>query len=95
MRFDQLRNKYNASSLLMRIIYINIAVFVVLRLAGVISFLAFGSTTSLVQWVEVPSSLWLLATRPWTVVTYMFSHYDVLHIMFNMLLPYWRGRIIL
>ena len=65
MRFDQLRNKYNASSLLMRIIYINIAVFVVLRLAGVISFLAFGSTTSLVQWVEVPSSLWLLATRPW------------------------------
>ena len=93
MRFDQLRNKYNASSLLMRIIYINIAVFVVLRLAGVISFLAFGSTTSLVQWVEVPSSLWLLATRPWTVVTYMFSHYDVLHILFNMLWLYWLGRI--
>lgn len=77
----------------MRIIYINIAVFVVLRLAGVISFLAFGSTTSLVQWVEVPSSLWLLATRPWTVVTYMFSHYDVLHILFNMLWLYWLGRI--
>ena len=95
MRFDQLRNKYNASSLLLRIIYINIAVFVVLRLAGVISFLAFGSTTSLVQWVEVPSSLWLLATRPWTVVTYMFSHYDVLHILFNMLWLYWLGRIFL
>ena len=95
MRFDQLRDKYNASSLLMRIIYINIAVFVVLRLAGVISFLSVGSSESLVQWVQLPSSLWMLAMRPWTVVTYMFSHYGVLHILFNMLWLYWLGRIFL
>ncbi len=95
MRFDELKNHYKASSLLMRFIYINIAVFVALRLVGLVSFLGTGSTNSLLQWVELPASLMLLLRRPWTIITYMFSHYGVLHILFNMLWLYWMGRIFL
>ncbi len=93
MRFDEIKNRYNAASLLMRLIYINIGVFVVLRLVGVLSFLGTGSTSGLLQWVELPASLPLLLRRPWTVITYMFSHYGLLHILFNMLWLYWLGRI--
>lgn len=95
MRFDDIKNRYNAASLLMRFIYINIAVFVILRLVGVVSFLGTGSSNGLMLWVELPTDLSLLLRRPWTIITYMFSHYGLLHILFNMLWFYWLGRIFL
>ena len=45
------------------------------------------------QWLELPSDLGMLLRRPWTLVTYMFAHYGILHILFNMLWLYWLGRI--
>lgn len=92
---DELKQRYSGASLLIRFIYINIAVFVVLRILGLISFLGTGSSGSFVQWMELPSSLSLLVRRPWTILTYMFSHYSLLHILFNMLWLYWLGRIFL
>jgi len=92
---DDIKRRYNGASLLMRFIYINIAVFIVLRLVGIVSFLVVGSSTGIVQWVELPSDLSLLVRRPWTLITYMFAHYELLHILFNMLWLYWLGRIFL
>lgn len=43
----------------------------------------------------VPASLRTLAMKPWTLITYMFTHKDILHILFNMLWLYWFGRIFL
>lgn len=92
---DDIKSRYKGGSLLMRFIYINIAVFVVLRLAGFISFLISGSSATIVHWVELPSNLHDFLRQPWTLITYMFSHYDVMHILFNMLWLYWLGRIFL
>lgn len=92
---DDVKTRYKSGSLLMRLIYINIAVFVVLRVVGFVSFLATGSSANLVQWVELPSSFHYFLRQPWTLITYMFSHYDVMHILFNMLWLYWLGRIFL
>jgi len=36
-----------------------------------------------------------LLARPWTIITYMFTHKDIWHILFNMLWLYWFGRIFL
>lgn len=92
---DDLKIRYKDSSLLMRFIYINIAVFVVLRLVGFMSFLFTGASDTFVQWLELPSNIHDFLHQPWTVITYMFSHYEVLHILFNMLWLYWLGRIFL
>jgi membrane associated rhomboid family serine protease len=43
----------------------------------------------------VPSTPGELLKRPWTVITYMFTHFNFLHILFNMLILYWFGRIFL
>ena len=36
-----------------------------------------------------------LLHRPWTLLTYMFAHYDMLHVLFNMLWLYWLGKLFL
>jgi membrane associated rhomboid family serine protease len=46
-------------------------------------------------WLGVPASVQTLITRPWTLITYMFLHFEFLHIFFNMLWLYWFGKIFL
>lgn len=97
MNFSELKNKYLSSSLLLRIIFINIAVFLVLKVAGILTFFVAGKEASLsvMNWVGVPAYLNLFIRRPWTIITYMFSHYGLFDILFNMLWLYWLGRIFL
>ncbi len=78
--------------MLLRLIFINIGVFLLLHII-VIGAMLFNASGDPVSWVELPSDLMTLLHRPWTLVTYMFSHYGLLHILFNMLWLYWLGRI--
>ncbi len=79
----------------MKLIYINIGVFLVLRIAAIVC--AFGGfpIENILHWVEVPSSTSELLLRPWTLITYMFAQFDVFHILFNMLWLYWFGSVFL
>ena len=90
---DDIKFAYRRGSMLMRFIFINIAVCVILPLATLVAWMITGDQAAVLQWVELPSDLSLLIRRPWTLVTYMFSHYALLHILFNMLWLYWLGRI--
>lgn len=92
---DDIKRTYRQGTMLMRIIYINIAVFVLLHVVALVGILINVPTQDLVTWVQMPSDLWRLAHTPWTPVSYMFAHYDLLHILFNMLWLYWLGRIFL
>lgn len=90
---DDIKRNYLQGSMLMRLIYINIGVFVVLHVVVLLAMLFNWPGDRLLQWVELPSNVWLMLKRPWTLVTYMFAHYSLLHILFNMLWLYWLGRI--
>ncbi len=79
--------------MLMRLIFINIAVFVVLLLFAVGAVLFNGNPDVMTRWAQLPSDLGMLLRRPWTLITYMFTHLDFIHILFNMLWLYWLGRI--
>ena len=84
------KNKDNG---LMKIIVINIAVFIVVNL---ISNLPKGLrvTDAFVKnWLALPSNLSELLSHFWTLITYMFLHLDLMHILFNMLWLYWIGKI--
>ncbi len=94
--FETLRYRWRTGSMLIRIIYVNIAVFVVLMLLNFVCSLfnsAFAS--ALLMWIELPSDFGVFATRPWTIVSYMFAQYDIFHILFNMIWLYWFGTIFL
>lgn len=90
---DDLKNKYREGSMLMRLIYINIAVFVVLHIIGLVSVLSGHGAVDSFSWIELSSIPQEVLYRPWTVITYAFAHYEILHILFNMLWLYWLGRI--
>ncbi|MDE6695290.1 MAG: rhomboid family intramembrane serine protease [Muribaculaceae bacterium] len=47
------------------------------------------------EWLTLPSSFAIFLTRPWTLITYMAVHFDVLHMLFNVLWLYWFGRILI
>lgn len=47
------------------------------------------------EWVTLPSAFSLFISRPWTLITYMAVHFEVLHMLFNVLWLYWFGKILL
>ena len=77
-----------------RLIYVNIGVFLLLKILGVFFYLA-GQAFPIYNWLSVPSVTEALISRPWTPVTYMFLHKGFLHLLFNVLGLYWFGQLFL
>lgn len=95
---NEIKKKYKTGSIVFRLIFINVAVFIIVNLFELIFFLfnlAGQIPFSIQDYLAVPADLSKLLYRPWTLVTYMFLHYDFLHILFNMLWLFWFGRIFL
>ncbi len=93
---SEIKESFREGSSLTKIIYINLAVFIVYNLIRVIFFL--GGTpvgSNFAQYLAVPADTANLMVRPWTIFTYMFFHEEFLHILFNMLWLYWFGVIFL
>ncbi|MCX6301394.1 MAG: rhomboid family intramembrane serine protease [Bacteroidia bacterium] len=95
--WDDIKKTFHSGSNLIKLIYINIGVFLLVTLAVIIGFLLNNPSISEItlQQLAVPASLKALLVKPWTLVTYMFTHKDIWHILFNMLWLYWFGRIFL
>ena len=95
--WDDIKLTFRNGSNLTRLIYINIVVFFLITLVAVIGFLLNNPeiTGKTLDLFSVPASLNALLLRPWTLITYMFTHKDIWHILFNMLWLYWFGRIFL
>jgi membrane associated rhomboid family serine protease len=93
---DEIKKSFKSGSALIKLIYINIAVFLAVKLIGTfITLLQLNMGISIVTWFAVPADINNLIFKPWTVFTYMFLHQDFLHIVFNMLWLYWFGQIFL
>ena len=92
--FDEIKASFREGSVITRLIYLNLTVFLVFRVVYVIFFLA-GIQYPLIERFELPSGLTQLIRQPWSLFTYMFLHFDFLHILFNLLVLYWFGRLFL
>lgn len=93
--FTNLKRTFHRGNMLAKLIYINIAAFILVRLWDVIFLLFNAQDVSLLFYMQMPSSPALFLHKPWTILTYMFTHFDFLHILFNMLWLYWFGKIFL
>ena len=95
--WDDIKLTFRNGSNLTRLIYINIAVFVLMTIVAVAGFLMNNPEISekALDIFSVPASLNALLLRPWTLITYMFTHKGIWHILFNMLWLYSFGRIFL
>ena len=95
--WDDIKKSFNKGSSLTKLIYINVGVFIVISIAAIMGFLLSNPLiyARVVKFLSVPASLQVLLLKPWTLITYMFLHKDIWHILFNMLWLYWFGTIFL
>ena len=76
----------------MRLVYVNLFVFLVVRLSDLTTLFGVGSSGWLCGWLSMPVGAGLLY-RPWGLLTYMFTHYEFIHFFFNMIGLYYFGRL--
>lgn len=76
----------------MRLIFVNVAVFLAVILVGTIAFLMQWQFDVL-NYLGAFSGFIDFIKKPWTAVTYMFTHEGFFHLFFNMLILYFLGRI--
>ncbi len=73
---------------LMALIAINAIIFVCFGLIQVIYYISQSSSTAfqyeILRWVIVPAKLTFLASKPWTVLSYMFVHVGFIYTVINM-----------
>ena len=95
--WDDIVRTFRSGNNLIRLIYLNTAVFLVMAIVSIIGFLLNNDVVAAkaLSFLSVPADMHKLIARPWTIVTYMFTHKDILHILFNMLWLYWFGSIFL
>jgi membrane associated rhomboid family serine protease len=95
--WDDIKSTFRNGSSLTRLIYINVAVFILITIFAAIGFLINSAEISdqVLRFLSVPAAIRALLLKPWTIITYMFVHKDIWHILFNMLWLYWFGIIFL
>lgn len=96
--FEEIKESFKKGSSLTRLIYVNLAVFLIVKITQVILFLFNADPLSyslVIRNLAVPAEFPALIRKPWTIITYMFLHDGFLHILFNILWLYWFGRIFL
>ncbi len=81
----------------MKILLINIIVYLALLFANIIFILAKSPSIyeTIVGQLMLPAALDQFIYKPWTLFTYFFTHEDFWHILFNMLFLYWFGSMIM
>jgi membrane associated rhomboid family serine protease len=100
---DEIKQSFKEGSYLTKLIYINIGVFVLLGMNFLVIRLMGMNTDSpfyLGNWMVLPSYPPELIKQPWSLVTYMFVHEianpgGLIHILFNMMVLFWLGKIFL
>ena len=95
MRDFILRPFKNGNSL-MQLIYINVGIFLLVHISAVfLKLFNFEVIGFVDNYMQLPSSWADFLHKCWTLITYMFLHLKIWHIVFNMLMLFWFGQIFL
>ena len=94
--WEDIKRSWTSGSMLYRLIWVNVVVFILINAALILTNLGgielpvgkedgFGLATT--------SDLEVLIRRPWSIITHMFAHVQIWHLIFNMILLWWMGRV--
>ncbi len=90
---QQIKNAFLNATYINRLIYINIAVFVVVKLISLVTILFNIPPANVINVLQLPSNLHQLLYMPWTIITHMFLHLGFSHLFFNLISLYFIARI--
>jgi membrane associated rhomboid family serine protease len=92
---NNLKREFKKGTILNKLIYINVGVFLLFSILGVLSFMFQFDISQLLNKLYLPAENSRLISQPWTFITYMFLHSGFIHLLFNMLWLHFGGKIFL
>lgn len=92
MAATSLLYKYKTSSILVKLIVINVIAFLIVSLG---SFILKMNPGYFSRWFVLSDDFNILLFQPWTLITYGFLHFGFFHLLFNMIWFYWFGQFVL
>ncbi|MEI7724364.1 MAG: rhomboid family intramembrane serine protease [Bacteroidota bacterium] len=97
--FEEIKRFFRQGSALSLLILVNVAVWVLIQALKVIFFFNNSPEGEVLEIFKnafaIPALVPALYLKPWTLITYNFLHFDIWHILFNMLWLFWFGKIFL
>ena len=92
-----IKNPFRRGNTLVQLMLINGAIFLSLILVGfILSFIPQGGAINkaITDNFELVAPIREFIWKPWTLITYGFTHYGFLHLLFNMLTLFWFGTLV-
>ena len=77
------------------LITLNAGIFIIILLLKGILWFTGTEVSGFTQYLGLHSAFDALLQYPWTAASYMITHIDALHLLFNMLWLYWFGQVLL
>ena len=88
---DDIRDSFDYGNMVVRLIIINVAVYMVTALIE--AFVPDFYHNIILPYLSLPGDPILILYRPWTLITHMFLHSGLWHLIWNMLVFYTFGNI--
>jgi len=92
---NNLKHEFKKGTILNKLISINVGIFLLFSILGVLSFMFQFDISPLLNKLYLPAENSRLISQPWTFITYMFLHNGFMHLLFNMLWLHFGGKIFL
>ena len=90
-----LKYRFASFSIAEKIILINVVCYLLPMLVNVLFFLFNIPSNAYMDWLQLSPNLGTFITRPWTLLTYSFIHSGFFHLLWNMVLLFYAGRLLL
>jgi len=84
-----IKDKLKNLNVFEKIIAVNIVVFFLSWLIKAIQKIPREDTLT---WLELPKNFFDFILKPWSIITYGFTHYDFFHLLFNLVILYFVSR---
>lgn len=88
---DDFKAQYKTGGIAQKLIFWNIGIAIPLFLLH--AFLPAENFNSILSWLQLTSVPSEFLFKPWTVLTYAFLHVEILHLIFNLLVLNFAGRL--
>lgn len=96
---DEIKSYFKSNNIITRLILINVAIWLFINMIRVFAFILSFSDGEIQYFITdllgIPAAAGRFIFRPWTIISYMFTHIEFFHILFNMLWLFWFGKIFL
>ncbi|MEP5338604.1 MAG: rhomboid family intramembrane serine protease [Algibacter sp.] len=91
--WNELKFKYNQAQISEKLIFVNVGIFAILSIITTVCYLL---TDSHIEFFKdnlaLPANLKSLLFKPWTLITFFFTHFHFWHLLGNMIALYFFGR---